>query len=234
MKPLDRKEHMINSEQYILPRESDTLSLTSSVRLVDTYSVFSNKGRPMDEPPMLSKLSHEQLVPLIANNKDKQAFRILFEYFAPRIKSYLLNFKIADQKAEDLTQEVMIMLWRKAEKFDPTKAKLSTWLFRIARNKFIDQVRRQKYPEVNADDHITSMIAPEKTDHNLNEKQDSGRIQRALTALNDDQRNVIELSFFKELSHSQIAEETGLPLGTVKSRIRMAFQTLRKELGDYQ
>ena len=78
------------------------------------------------------------------------------------------------------------------------------------------------------------MIAPEKTDQNLKEQQDQGRIKMAMAALNDEQRKVIELSFFKELSHSQIAAETNLPLGTVKSRIRMAFQALREELGDYR
>tara|TARA_R110002096_G_scaffold257381_1_gene450767 strand:- start:86215 stop:86823 length:609 start_codon:yes stop_codon:yes gene_type:complete len=200
----------------------------------DTYPIFSTKGRPMDEPSTLSNISHEQLVSMVAHNKDRSAFQILFEYFAPRLKSYLLNFKIADQKAEDLAQDVMLTLWQKAEKFDPAKAKISTWLFRVARNKYIDQVRKQKYPEVNADDHVALMVAPEKTDQNLHEKQNSGRIQKAMKVLNEDQRKVIELSFFKELSHSQIAEATDLPLGTVKSKIRMAFQTLRKELGDYQ
>ena len=186
----------------------------------------------MDETSALSQLSHEQLVILVARNKDKHAFHQLFDYFAPRIKSYLLNFNISDQKAEDLTQEVMIILWQKADKFDPEKAKISTWLFRVARNKYIDKVRQQKYPLVNADDHMSSMIAPEKTDESIKEKQDKSRIEKAMAILNDEQRKVIELSFFKELSHSQIAMATNLPLGTVKSRIRMAFQALRAELGD--
>ncbi|MCP5382742.1 MAG: sigma-70 family RNA polymerase sigma factor [Kordiimonadaceae bacterium] len=188
----------------------------------------------MDEPSVFSDYSHEQLVILVARNKDRNAFHQLFDYFAPRIKSYLLNFNISDQGAEDLTQDVMITLWQKADKFDPEKAKISTWLFRVARNKYIDKVRQQKYPEVNADDHIASMIAPEKTDQTIKEQQDRGRIEMAMAVLNDEQRKVIELSFFKELSHSQIAEATNLPLGTVKSRIRMAFQALREELGDYR
>ena len=225
---------MVNVEQHINPVERTALSLTSSAFIADTRSEYIAKGRPMDEASTLFNISHEQLVSMVAHNKDRNAFQILFEYYAPRIKSYLLNFKIADQKAEDLAQEVMLILWQKAEKFDPDKAKISTWLFRVARNKYIDQVRKQKYPEVNVDDHVAFLIAPEKTDQNLEEKQNYGRVQNAMTALNEVQRRVIELSFFKELSHSKIAEATGLPLGTVKSRIRMAFQTLRKELGDYQ
>ena len=229
-----RKEHVVNIEQNYSSNKSMTLSLTSYVLLADTYSIFLNKGRSMDEASTLSKMSHEQLVLEIAQNKDCNAFKILFEYFAPRLKSYLLNFKIANQKAEDLTQEVMITLWQKGDKFNPEKAKLSTWLFRIARNKYIDLVRKQKYPELNTDDYLSAMVAPEKTDKSLEDKQDSSLIKEAMERLSDEQRLVINLSFFKELSHSQIAEETGLPLGTVKSRIRTAFQTLRKELGEFQ
>lgn len=229
-----RIEGMINFATHNTLKESRPLSLTASGFMADTYSRSLTKGKPMDEPFPLSKINHEQLVSMVAQNRDRDAFRVLFEYFAPRLKSYLLNFKIPDQKAEDLAQDVMLTLWQKAEKFDPAKAKISTWLFRVARNKYIDQVRKQKYPEVNADDHIAVMVAPEKTDQNLQEKQVSGRIQKAMKVLNKDQQRVIELSFYKELSHSQIAEKTGLPLGTVKSKIRMAFQTLRKELGDYQ
>jgi len=225
---------MVNIEQNYSSNKSMTLCLTSYVLLDDTYSIFLNKGRSMDEASTLSKMSHEQLVLEVAQNKDRNAFKILFEYFAPRLKSYLLNFKITNQKAEDLTQEVMITLWQKADKFNPEKAKLSTWLFRIARNKYIDLVRKQKYPELNVDDHLSSMVAPEKTDKSLEDKQDSALIKEAMESLSNDQRLVINLSFFKELSHSQIAEETGLPLGTVKSRIRTAFQTLRKELGEFQ
>jgi len=225
---------MVNIEQNYSSNKSMTLCLTSYVLLDDTYSIFLNKGRSMDEASTLSKMSHEQLVLEVAQNKDRNAFKILFEYFAPRLKSYLLNFKITNQKAEDLTQEVMITLWQKTDKFNPEKAKLSTWLFRIARNKYIDLVRKQKYPELNVDDHLSSMVAPEKTDKSLEDKQDSALIKEAMESLSNDQRLVINLSFFKELSHSQIAEETGLPLGTVKSRIRTAFQTLRKELGEFQ
>ncbi len=208
--------------------------MTSTVFLIDSHYGFHNKGRTMDDPSVLSEISHEQLVIMVARNKDKHAFRQLFDYFAPRIKSYLLNFQITDQKAEDLTQEVMITLWQKADKFDPDKAKISTWLFRVARNKYIDKIRKQKYPEVNADDHIASMVAPDKTDKSIKELQDQGRINMAMAALSDEQRIVIELSFFKEFSHSQIAARTNMPLGTVKSRIRTAFQILRKELGDYK
>lgn len=175
----------------------------------------------------------ESLAVRIAKDRDRQAFQLLFAHFAPRIKSFILKQKVTDEVAEDLTQEVMVTVWQKAHLFDPSKARLSTWLFRIARNKFIDKVRRQKYVEVDVDNHMQSMEASEKTDEPVIQKQDQTRIVNALEVLKPDLRQVIELSFYKDMSHSQISEALGLPLGTVKSRIRIAFQKLRVELGDY-
>lgn len=175
----------------------------------------------------------EALAVRIAQDRDRQAFKMLFAHFAPRIKSFILKQKVTDEVAEDLTQEVMVTVWQKAHLFDPKKARLSTWLFRIARNKFIDRVRRQKYIEVDVDNHMQSMEASEKTDEPVIQMQDQTRIVSALKVLKPELKQVIELSFYKDLSHSQIAEELGLPLGTVKSRIRIAFQKLRVELGEY-
>ncbi|WP_262690506.1 sigma-70 family RNA polymerase sigma factor [Kordiimonas aestuarii] len=176
--------------------------------------------------------SHEELVGRIANSHDRAAFAELFAYYAPRLKSYLKALGLGDEKAEDLAQEVMVTLWRKAEKFDPAKARLSTWLFRVARNRFIDHTRRQKYAEVDVDDHLTQMVASDETDAPAMQNQNAIRVKAALKVLKPAQREVIELSFFKELSHSEIATKLSLPLGTVKSRIRIAFGALRKELRD--
>ncbi len=175
----------------------------------------------------------ETLALKVAEHRDKQAFRLLFAHFAPRIKSFLLKQKINGEMAEDLTQEVMVTLWHKAHMFDPSKARLSTWMFRIARNKFIDKVRRQKYIEVDVDDHIRSMEAPEKTDTAVIQNQDRARIMSAMEVLKPELRSVIQLSFYQDMSHSQISEQLDLPLGTVKSRMRIAFQKLRIELGNF-
>tara|TARA_R110002096_G_scaffold87253_10_gene200379 strand:+ start:110 stop:934 length:825 start_codon:yes stop_codon:yes gene_type:complete len=181
-----------------------------------------------DQP--LHLLPHDQLMELISRHRDQAAFKVLFRHFAPRVKSFLLGFGVTNSKAEELTQVVMVTLWRKAVQFDPQKAKLSTWIFRIARNKFIDDHRKHKYPLVPLEDHLKDMVAPEKTDQALGEKQEGQRIKTALQKLTSDQRKVIELSFFEELSHSKIAATLSLPLGTVKSRMRTAFGLLRKEL----
>lgn len=187
------------------------------------------KGQPIS---IATSGGLETLAVRVAQNRDRKAFQQLFAHFAPRIKSFILKQNVSDEIAEDLTQEVMVTIWQKAHLYDPKKARLSTWIFRIARNKFIDKIRRQRYIEVDVDDHIQSMEAEEKTDIPVIQKQDQQRILNALKLLKPDLQQVVELAFYRELSHSQIAEETGLPLGTVKSRLRIAFQKLRTELGD--
>ena len=187
------------------------------------------KGQPIS---IATSGGLETLAVRVAEDRDRKAFQQLFAHFAPRIKSFILKQKVSDEVAEDLTQEVMVTIWQKAHLYNPKKARLSTWIFRIARNKFIDKVRRQRYIEVDVDDHIQSMEADEKTDTPVIQKQDQHRILNALKLLKPDLQQVIQLAFYRELSHSQIAEETGLPLGTVKSRLRIAFQKLRTELGD--
>lgn len=208
--------------------------LTVFNKVADTCEKQTKRGAEMSVEPYGEAVSLEQLAVLVAKSKDVNAFKVLFDHFAPRLKSFLIKLGLNGEKSEELAQEVMVTLWQKAEMFDPGKAKLSTWIFRIARNKHIDLVRKQKYPMLNADDHMKHMMAPEQTDQPLEGKQKASRIKDALKRLKIDQQVVIKLSFFEELSHGQIAERLNLPLGTVKSRIRSAFQTLRQELGDFK
>lgn len=217
----------------IKPRQCNVLTPAAHECLPSKQSLQNrtgNKGRyiiPV-EPETL-----EMLIERVAQERDKEAFKKLFDHFAPRIKSFISKQKISDEAAEDLTQEVMVTVWHKAHLFDPQKARLSTWIFRIARNKFIDRIRRKKYVEVDVDDHIRYAEAEEKTDVPVIQKQDQKRIKTAMSALKENLKAVIELSFYQDMSHSQIAEHLDLPLGTVKSRIRIAFQKLRTELGEY-
>ena len=220
------QHHMINNHV------GDALTRRECVRKDNV--IHFTKSRSRESYVNNTPVTHEDLVLRIAQNKDKGAFKEIFVYFAPRLKSYLMTLGLDAQKAEGVTQEVLIILWNKADKFDPQKAKLSTWLFRVARNKFIDHTRKCKYPEVNADDHLSDMVAADKTDEYTENKQTSERIKKAMHSLKPDQKQVIELSFFNEMSHSQIADHLQLPLGTVKSRIRLAFTILRNELGDMQ
>ncbi|GLQ39537.1 RNA polymerase sigma factor [Rhizobium albus] len=173
-----------------------------------------------------------RLARAVAVERDKSAFAQLFDYFAPRIKSYLLRLNMQPQEAEELAQEVMIVLWHKAGLFDPAKSSLATWLFRVARNRRIDALRRDRGKDLDAEDPSLLPSAPEAPDLVMDAQQRDERVRRAMSVLPAEQLELVRLAFFIGLSHSQIAEETGLPLGTVKSRIRLAFGRLKKALED--
>lgn len=161
----------------------------------------------------------------IREDQDQQAFAELFQHFAPRVKAFLVKSGADMTLAEECTQEVMATLWHKAHLFDPARASVATWVFTIARNRKIDALRKQKRPEPE-----DLAWGPEDEPHQedvLALQQESERLREALTQLPQAQRELIEHAYFGDLSHSQIAEQTGLPLGTIKSRIRLALERLR-------
>lgn len=173
---------------------------------------------------------HIQLIKAVAQKRDKEAYTELFDYYAPRINAYLLKTGCSTDFAEEIAQDVMITLWRKADRFDAAKANLSTWIFRVARNRRIDLLRRIHLQQVDNDIPEMEDETCENPDENLDLKKRQMCVQNVLKRIPKDQLDLIRMSFFSDLSHNQIAIETGLPLGTVKSRIRLAFAKLRKEL----
>ena len=170
------------------------------------------------------------LVEKVARQGDQAAFTVLFDHFGPRIKAYLLRLGADMAVAEEITQDVMVTLWRKAVQFDRGKATVSTWLYRIARNRRIDFLRRNRDPELDAHEPmLTPEHEPDPGDV-IDAQTREARVRAALGSLPVEQVELVKLSFFQGLSHSEIAEQSGLPLGTVKSRIRLAFGRLRKGL----
>ena len=175
----------------------------------------------------------------VAAHADRQAFAALFKHFAPRVKGYLARSGCGPELAEELAQEAMVLLWRRASTFDPSRAALSTWLFTIARNVRIDHHRRR---QVSADSHADAVDSWEADlqpadaalpaeDLVLAAQRERG-VHRALAQLPPEQALVVKLSFFDEQPHSRIAQELGIPLGTVKSRIRLAVAQLRRILDE--
>jgi RNA polymerase sigma factor (sigma-70 family) len=171
-----------------------------------------------------------RLAAKVARDGDRDAFTRLFDHFAPRINGYLQRLGMEPAMAEDLAQEVMAVLWHKAHLFDPAKSSLGTWLFRIARNRRIDLLRRDRSYLLDPSDPILLPEDPEPADEGMDARQRDERVRIAMTALSGEQFELLQYAFFIGLTHSQIAERTGLPLGTVKSRIRLAFGRLRKIL----
>lgn len=172
------------------------------------------------------------LIEAIARDKDRAAFAELFNFYAPRLKSYMLRLGADEMLAEELTQEVMITVWRKSEQFDRKQASASTWIFRIARNRRIDAYRRTKMPELQPDDPALAPAEIEQPDQLLTIAQMEERVREAIYELPEEQLILLKAAFFDGLSHREIAEKTKLPLGTVKSRIRLAFQKLKHKLED--
>ncbi len=160
----------------------------------------------------------------LAKSHDKQLFMQFYDHFSPRLNSWLLGLTKDSNVAEDLVQEAMLTVWRKAGQYDKSKAAASTWLFRIARNLYIDQLRRQQVRERNKPTESDG----EAVDHQLN--LDGSRIREAIKALPVQQAQVIYKSYFEGKSHGEIAADMDLPLGTVKSNLRLAFQKLCKAM----
>jgi RNA polymerase sigma factor (sigma-70 family) len=161
----------------------------------------------------------------IRDKQDKRAFAALFGHFAPRIKGFLIKSGTNPDVAEECAQEVMATVWHKAHLFDPTKASAATWIFTIARNRRIDMIRKTRRPE--PEDLPWGPEAEPDQQDALILQQETDKLGAALSALPEKQRALIEKAYFGDLSHSEIAAETGLPLGTIKSRIRLALERLR-------
>lgn len=170
------------------------------------------------------------LMERIARQGDRAAYATLFAYYAPRVKGYLVRLGLEAARAEDLAQEVMVAVWRKADSFDRSKATVSTWIFRIARNRRIDLFRREKTATLDASDPQLIPEAPPAPDSGVALTERERQVAAAIAGLPPEQRDMVRAAFYDDLSHSEIAERFGLALGTVKSRLRLAFEKLRPGL----
>ena len=201
-------------------------SLSPNRDVNPSLGIFSMGPRVLDDS---KGHSWEELMLKVSTNQDRSAFKKLFNHFAPRIKSFLMKAGADPTMAEECSQEAMATVWNKAKLFDPARASASTWIFTIARNKRIDAIRKIRRPEP---DELTWPDGMEDAQEDALElKQQSEILADAIQNLPEKQRQLVEKAFFKELSHSEIALETGLPLGTIKSRIRLALERLRHAMG---
>ena len=172
------------------------------------------------------------LLVAVANDHDRAAFQAIFHHFAPRLKGFVMRQGASGQLADEVIQETMVRVWRKAEQFDPARASASTWIFTIARNIRIDLIRKANRPEPDMNDPAF-VPDPEPLPHDrLSREQEAGRLRDIVADLPAEQQEVLRLAFFEEKPHPEVAAELGIPLGTVKSRIRLAMKRIRNEFGD--
>lgn len=164
----------------------------------------------------------------VRDQRDKVAFGRLFDHFAPRLKGVICRSGLLPAQAEDIVQDVMLTVWRKAHMFDPGRAQVSAWIYQIARNRQIDILRKEKRP-------VPEELKPvEDTEDDASQvvalEQETQALRAALKTLKPAQREMVERAYLGELTHAEIKAETGLPLGTIKSRIRLGLEKLRHEL----
>ncbi len=164
----------------------------------------------------------------VRDARDKAAFARLFDFYAPRLKGFVMRGGMDAALAEEIVQDVMLTVWHKAAQFDPERAQVSGWIYQITRNRQIDTIRR------------TGRAMPEELKHEddhepdagqvLAMEQEAGKLKQALRRLKPEQRAMIEKAYLGDLTHQEIRDQTGLPLGTIKSRIRLGLDRLRHEL----
>ena len=213
----------------------DMMQAVTTVDLRDTSPKFSglgdkvfissplkpNKGTSKSRT-MVDGLDTNKLMEKVVADGDKEAFSQLYSHFAPRIKAMMMKMSPDSSVAEEVAQEAMIALWRKAHSFDPNKASLSTWLFTIARNLRIDNL-----------DPNEPMLLPSaepSAEETVFREEESIKVRSCISKLPEDQQEVVGLAFMEGMTHQEIADNLGIPLGTVKSRLRLSFEKLRPML----
>ena len=173
-----------------------------------------------------------ELIERVATGRDRAAFAELFKYFAPRLKAFGLRQGADLAAAEELAQEAMVLVWRKAHTYDRRRATATTWVFTIVRNKRIDLFRRENRAEVTVEEMPDVASDDDGPDAAFDLGRSGDAVRKAMAALPADQVLVLQKAFFEDKSHSTIAEELDLPLGTVKSRVRLALAKLRAMLSE--
>ena len=205
---------------YLPQRELRSVPMRITTRKADDASAADHDGE------MVAWMA------LVGNQRDRDAFIKIYKHFAPKLKGFFLVRGVSTQTADEILQESMLAIWQKADSYKPEKGKVSTWIFTIARYKFIDRLRRDGRQKTEPDEPDSRPSDDPITDEQVTQLQSRDAVRAAIYRLPKDQQTVIFLSFLKGLAHTEIAEQLKLPLGTVKSRIRRAIGRLREDLGE--
>ena len=188
----------------------------------------------MTSPDGLDRLDAMMLA--VARDGDKAALEGLFLHFGPLIKSWLMRSGTSASAADDLVQDTFVLVWHKSHQFDPSRARVAAWLFTITRNLRVDRLRRAGESSTALDQSLLDEI-PADSDAAvdvLSARQRALSVRRALSQLTTDQRQLLQMNFYEDKSHGDIAAQLALPLGTVKTRLRRAASRLRELLEEHR
>jgi len=209
-----------NFHKLLLPANTERREIESKMVAIEQL-----RGDPKAMAAMLS-----DSIVRIARTRDEASFEVLFRHFAPRLKSYFLRQCSDHSLAEEITQEALVLVWRNAAQFDPSKASASTWIFTIARNLSVDRFRRTRRPTFDPTDPAFIPDGEQSPDYQLERAETDHRVREVMDTLSANEKSVLMLSFYEDCSHGDIAKKLDLPIGTVKSRIRLAFAKVRAAL----
>lgn len=191
-------------------------------------------GKPADSDTRAGVPGFEDLLVAVGQTRNRDAFIRLFEHYAPRVKSFLIKAGVSADEADELAQETMLTVWRRADTYDPARAAAGTWIYTIARNKRIDALRKkqaQPLAPVPVDEMFALPALDTPSPHEaLARADEQAAIAAALAELPAEQAEVLHKSFFENKTQEEIARETDVPLGTVKSRMRLAVERLRRRM----
>lgn len=179
---------------------------------------------------MSNPIEHQRCLEAVAEDSDREAFAQIFRHFAPRIKSYLLRGGANETEVDELVQEAMMRVWTRAKGFDPSRASASTWIFTIARNLRIDRIRKMKRVDVDPQDPALVLDEAPSPEQQTSARLRAQNVREALSNLPTEQATILSAMYFQGQSQSQIAETLELPLGTVKSRVRLAMKAVKTSL----
>lgn len=206
-----------------------TLSATRATGPGRRFAEHRN-GAEVDAGQNTERSEQTEWMLAVRDRRDRTAFARLFAYYAPRVKGVLMRSGMGAAAAEDIVQDVMLSVWHKAAQFDPERAQVSGWIYRIARNRQVDIARKSRRP---LPEDIETETPPEAdAAHVLAFEQEAEALKQALSRLSPDQRDVIARAYLGDLTHAEVHAQTGLPMGTIKSRIRLGLEKLRHELKD--
>lgn len=174
-------------------------------------------------------MTSEQLI-LEVGRGNRDAFRLLFERVTPRVKGYLMHMGASESQAEEITQDVMVAVWRRAHTYESERAAATTWIYQIARNRRIDLWRREHRLTLDPHEPLLHGAEPEQPYQLLDAAEEAASVRDAIAQLPDELSQLLRMAYFDGLTHQEIAHKTGLPLGTAKSRIRKATKIVRNTL----
>ena len=180
--------------------------------------------------PNSDSAKHVRLLMAVAQNRDRQAFTELFEYYGPRLKSFMMRKGADAELAEDLAQEAMIAVWNKAGLYQAGKGSVSTWVYTIARNLRIDRLRRERSNIYYDIDDFDEPSSDPLSDELVSNNQEAKHVAEALNTLPEEQRHIMVMAFMEDKTQAEISGLLDLPLGTVKSRMRLAYRKMSEAL----